>query len=95
MIKRAIFIGGCARSGTPCPGPVSFHHNTVSSTARGAKLWAALGLPPMWTIAAISLVATVIGYRPAKAIWFALLYEWGFMARGDAPPPGSSPRTGR
>ena len=46
MIKRAIFIGGCARSGTPCPGPVSFHHNTVSSTARGAKLWAALGLPP-------------------------------------------------
>ena len=34
------------KGGTPWPGPVSFHHNTVSSTARGAKLWAALGLPP-------------------------------------------------
>ena len=55
----------------------------------------ALGLPPAWTIAAVALVATVAGYRPAKAIWFALLYEWGFMARGDEPPTGAPPRARR
>jgi uncharacterized protein (DUF983 family) len=44
------------------------------------------GLDPMWTIAVIALVSTAIGYRWAKAMWFALLFEWGFMARGDAPP---------
>ncbi|MSQ30431.1 MAG: DUF983 domain-containing protein [Dehalococcoidia bacterium] len=55
----------------------------------------ALGLPSTWTIAALSLVATVLCYRPAKAIWFALLYEWGFMARGDGPPTGAPPRAGR
>ena len=54
-----------------------------------------LGLPPTWTILGISLVATVIGYRPAKAMWFALLYEWGFMSRGDGPPPGVSPHEPR
>ncbi len=57
--------------------------------------FASLGLSTMWTmatIAAISLVATVVGYRPAKAMWFALLYEWGFMSRGDAPPTGSPPQ---
>jgi uncharacterized protein (DUF983 family) len=54
-----------------------------------------LGLSPMWTIAVISLIATVLGYRPAKALWFALVYEWGFMARGDGPPTGSPPRAGR
>lgn len=60
--------------------------------------WAPLtapGLPSMWTIAVLSLVATVIGYRPAKAMWFALLYEWGFMARGDGPPTGAPPRSER
>ena len=56
------------------------------------SLIAQTGLSPVWTIVAISLVATAIGYRPAKAMWFALLYEWGFMARGDAPPTGSPPR---
>ena len=45
-----------------------------------------LGLPPTWTIAALSLTATALGYRWAKSMWFALLYGWGFMARGDAPP---------
>ena len=52
-------------------------------------LWApfrALGLPPMWTIAAIALAATAVGYHWAKALWCALLYEWGFTTRGDAPP---------
>jgi len=55
-------------------------------------LWAPLGrlgmtgLAPTWTIAVISLAATAIGYRWAKSMWFALLFEWGFMAQGDAPP---------
>ena len=34
------------KDGLPWPGPLNFHHNTVTSTVRGAKLWAALGLPP-------------------------------------------------
>lgn len=34
------------KAGIPWPGPLNFHHNTVTSTARGAKLWAAFGLPP-------------------------------------------------
>ena len=54
-----------------------------------------LGLSPIWVIATISLVATVIGYRPAKAMWYALPYEWGFMAQGDAPPTGAPPRSDR
>lgn len=57
--------------------------------------FAGLGVSPLGAIAAISLVATVIGYRPAKAMWFALLYEWGFMAHGDAPATGARPRSGR
>ncbi len=52
----------------------------------------ALGLPVMWTIAIAALLATLIGYRPAKAAWFVLLYHYGFMAFGDAPP-GPPPRT--
>lgn len=46
----------------------------------------ALGLPPMWTIAILALLATVVGYRPAKAAWFVLLYHYGFMAIGELPP---------
>ena len=44
--------------------------------------WAPIGragLPARWTIAIVSLAVTVVGYRPAKAIWFALVYEMGFM----------------
>jgi uncharacterized protein (DUF983 family) len=44
-----------------------------------------LGLPPMWTIAVTALLATLAGYRPAKAAWFVLLYHYGFMAFGDEP----------
>jgi len=51
-----------------------------------------LGLPAAWTIAAISLIATVIGYRPAKAIWFGLVYEMGFMARDDGDAPDGDSR---
>lgn len=61
---------------------------------RWAPLRAA-GLDPMWTIAVVSLLATALGYRPAKAVWFALLYEGGFMARGDAPPGPRPPRQPR
>ncbi len=42
-------------------------------------LFRSIGLPAMWSIAVISLAVTVVGYRPAKAIWFALVYEMGFM----------------
>lgn len=45
-----------------------------------------VGWEPMWVIAATSLLATLVGYRWAKGIWFALLYRWDFMAFGDAPP---------
>ena len=43
----------------------------------------AAGLDPMWTIAAGALVATAAGYRPAKSIWFALLFRFGLMAWPD------------
>ena len=48
------------------------------------------GLDPLWTIAIGSVVASAVAYRPAKALWFAILYRWDFMAFGDAPagPPG-------
>ena len=39
----------------------------------------ALGLDPLWTIAALSLPVTALAYRPAKAAWFALLYWYGFV----------------
>ena len=52
-------------------------------------------LDPLWTIAVASLLVTALGYRPAKSIWFALLYLFGFMrwpdgsASGTARPPQS------
>lgn len=48
------------------------------------------GLDPVWTLTAVSVTGSVIAYRPAKALWFAILYRWDFMAFGDAPagPPG-------
>ncbi|MYA20672.1 MAG: DUF983 domain-containing protein [Chloroflexi bacterium] len=50
----------------------------------------ALGLDPLWTIAIASLPVTGLGYRPAKGLWFALLYLGGFVvpdgtAEGDPP----------
>jgi uncharacterized protein (DUF983 family) len=37
------------------------------------------GFDPAWTIAIASLPVTIIMYRPAKGIWFGLLYLFGFM----------------
>ena len=37
------------------------------------------GLSPAWTIAIASLPVTILAYRPAKALWFGLLYRYGFM----------------
>ncbi len=34
------------KNGTPWPGPLTFDHNTVYSTVRGGKLWAALDVVP-------------------------------------------------
>ncbi|TAK75994.1 MAG: DUF983 domain-containing protein [Dehalococcoidia bacterium] len=46
---------------------------------------ASTGLDPLWTIAIGSVVASAVAYRPSKALWFAILYRWDFMAFGDAP----------
>ena len=51
-----------------------------------------LGLPAMWTIASAVIVATLVGYRPAKAMWFGLVYELGLMTHTDIPPPDAHPR---
>lgn len=55
-----------------------------------------LGLHPAWTIVVLALLATLIGYRWAKSTWFALLYQWNFMAFGDEPPgpPPTNPGRG-
>lgn len=45
-----------------------------------------LGLDPAWTIVVIAVVVTGLLYRWAKAAWFALLYQYDFMAFGDEPP---------
>jgi ABC-type nitrate/sulfonate/bicarbonate transport system permease component len=37
------------------------------------------GLDPAWTIAIAALPVTLLAYRPAKALWFGLLYLFGFM----------------
>lgn len=44
------------------------------------------GLDPIWTITIVGLLATVLGYRPAKGLWFALLWVYGFTE--DARPEG-------
>jgi uncharacterized protein (DUF983 family) len=54
----------------------------------------AAGLDPMWTIAVLGLVATALGYRPAKGIWFALLFRFGFMAWPDGTPSDGTQRLG-
>ncbi len=43
------------------------------------------GLDPLWTIAVVSVAMSAVAYRPSKALWFAILYRWDFMAFGDAP----------
>lgn len=63
----------------------------VLSSAELAWHWIGrTGLDPMWTIAVLSVLASAVAYRPSKALWFAILYRWDFMAFGDAPagPPG-------
>jgi uncharacterized protein (DUF983 family) len=35
---------------------------------------ASAGLNPLWTIAIVSIPVTALAYRPAKGLWFALLY---------------------
>ena len=52
-----------------------------------------LGLDPMWTIAAGALVVTAARYRPAKSIWFALLFRFGFMQWPDGTVSDGTPRT--
>ena len=51
------------------------------------------GLDPLWTIAVAGLLVTAVGYRPAKSIWFSLLYLYGFMRwpDGTASSPAGRP----
>jgi uncharacterized protein (DUF983 family) len=44
------------------------------------------GLDPIWTITIVGIAATVLAYRPAKGLWFALLWVYGFTE--DATKPG-------
>ena len=53
---------------------------------------AGLGLDPTWTIAIASLPVTVVCYRPAKGLWFGLLYLFGFM---ESPAPAAERPTER
>lgn len=53
----------------------------------------AAGLDPMWTIAVGALVATALGYRPAKSIWFSLLFRFGLMRWPDGTPTDGKRRT--
>ena len=44
---------------------------------------AAVGRDPMWTIAIAALMVTALGYRPAKGIWFSLLFRFSLMRWPD------------
>lgn len=44
---------------------------------------AGLGLQPTWAIALASIVVTALAYRPAKGLWFSLLYLYGLA--GESP----------
>lgn len=49
------------------------------------------GLDPMWTIAAAAVPVTVLAYRPAKGLWFTLMYLFGLSGEPEAPEAGSAP----
>lgn len=46
---------------------------------------AGAGLDPMWTIAAVSVPVTILAYRPAKGLWFTLLYLYGLGGEQEDP----------
>lgn len=48
------------------------------------------GLDPLWTIALSSIPATVLAYRPAKGLWFVLLYLYGLAGEHDEDVPPRS-----
>lgn len=48
-----------------------------------------LGVHPLWTIVIVSLVVTAFGYRPAKGMWFALLWLYEFTDDSEDPPSPS------
>jgi uncharacterized protein (DUF983 family) len=51
-----------------------------------------LGLHPLGTIIVVSLLVTVPAYRPAKGVWFALLWLYEFTDEAE-PPAGAEPST--
>ncbi len=50
------------------------------------------GLDPMWTIAIAAVPLTVLAYRPAKGLWFTLMYLFGLSGEAETPGAGSAPR---
>ncbi len=56
-----------------------------------AHALARAGLDPMWTIALGAIPVTVFAYRPAKGLWFTLLYLYGLAGEPDASPPPEGP----
>ena len=46
VADAALALSWKPKHGLPWPGPLTFHHNTVTATVRGAKLWLATGVPP-------------------------------------------------
>jgi len=52
-----------------------------------------LGLHPLGTIIVVSLLVTVPAYRPAKGVWFALLWLFEFTDDAErATEAGAEPR---
>lgn len=49
------------------------------------------GLDPMWTIALGAVPVTVLAYRPAKGLWFTLLYLFGLASEPDLPDAAENP----
>jgi uncharacterized protein (DUF983 family) len=41
-----------------------------------------IGLSPLWTITAAGIVSVLPAYRPAKGLWFALLWLYEFTEGG-------------
>ena len=52
------------------------------------------GLDPLWTIAVLSLPVTALAYRPAKGLWFSLLYLYGLAGDDEASSTPAGPPTG-
>ena len=53
-----------------------------------------LGLDPFWTIPVVAALVTLVAYRPAKGLWFALLWLYGFTEDGPGNAREGAPSRG-